>query len=73
MKAPLTNMSIWKKYTWYVNLDYPNYWWPIKLGYWLGKKVAKFRSSYGTTPFFKLRRILVKVLDAFIEANIPQR
>jgi len=65
-------------YTWIViepireNLGNREYWWPARLGWWLGKKCANFRKSYGGT-FFNIRRPLVVLLTSFIEANLETR
>ena len=61
-------------YEWIVNVNNrKRFCKSIRLGWWLGKKVANYRKSYGSLRFFQLRRKIVVFLTAFIEANLEVR
>lgn len=66
---------VWKTYQcqWIIDGgDRKIYWWPVRLGWWLGKKAMKFRKSYGAR-YFWIRRPIVVFLTSFIEANLEER
>lgn len=65
--------SVWKTYRWIIDEgDRKIYSWPVRLGWWLGKRVMKFRKSYGAR-YFWIRRPIVVFLTSFIEANLEER
>ena len=66
-------MKNWQTYNWIVyEGSHRSSWWPVRLGWFLGNKIAIYRKSYGGR-YFKIRRALVVLLTSFIEANLKER